>query len=255
LPSQPSPKQGSTTETGTHVSSERQPLAERHGHHRDVTGGWLRPAVFGVMDGLVSNFALVAGVTGGGVSDETVVLAGLAGLVAGAMSMATGEYTSVASQSELTLAEIDVEKQEIHRRPGSEQAELARLYQARGLNPQLADEVARELSQRPDVWKIHVCEEMGVDPDDLPSPWTAAGSSFLAFAVGATVPVLPYLLGVGSLLVALVATAIALFGAGALVGRLTARSPLYTGTRQLLLGLLAGAATFLIGSLVGTGMS
>lgn len=227
---------------------------ELHGHHRDVAGGWLRPAVFGAMDGLVSNFALIAGVAGGGVSTGTVVLAGLAGLVAGALSMATGEYTSVASQTELTQAEIDTERREIRQRPGSEQVELARMYQARGLDPQLAEEVARQLSQRPDVWKIHVREELGVDPDDLPSPWTAAGSSFLAFAVGATVPLLPYLVGVGSLLVALVATAVALFASGALVGRLTARPPLYTGTRQLLLGLFAGAATFLIGSLVGAGV-
>lgn len=234
---------------------EREVGTEAHGHHRDVTGGWLRPAVFGVMDGLVSNFALIAGVAGGGVSDRTVVLAGLAGLVAGALSMATGEYTSVASQTELTMSEIEAEKREIAGRPHSEQAELALLYRRRGLDAHLADEVARQLSQRPDVWKVHVREELGVDPDDLPSPWTAASSSFVAFAVGATVPLLPYLLGFGSLLLALVVTALALFGVGMLVGRLTVRSPVYTGTRQLLLGMLAGGATFLIGSLVGGGVA
>lgn len=233
----------------------REHGTEAHGHHRDVTGGWLRPAVFGVMDGLVSNFALIAGVAGGGVSDRTVALAGLAGLVAGALSMATGEYTSVASQTELTLSEIEAEKREIDGRPRSEQAELALLYRRRGLDADLAAEVARQLSQRSDVWKVHVREELGVDPDDLPSPWTAASSSFVAFAVGATVPLLPFLLGFGSLLVALVATALALFGAGMLVGRLTVRSPVYTGTRQLVLGMLAGAATYGIGSLVGTGLA
>ena len=150
--------------------------AEIHHQHRDVTGGWLRPAVFGVMDGLVSNFALIAGVAGGGAEPGTVALAGLAGLVAGAFSMATGEYTSVASQTELTRAEIAVEQAEIRRRPEAELAELAGLYEARGVEPALARRVAEQLSRDPEqAWRVHAREELGVDPDDLPSPWTAAG--------------------------------------------------------------------------------
>lgn len=233
---------------------EHRPLAESHGHHRDVTGGWLRPAVFGVMDGLVSNLALITGVAGGRGSDHAIVLAGLAGLVAGAFSMATGEYTSVASQSELTLAEIDLERRELARHPAAEQEELARVYRERGLDAELAERVAAQLSQDSNVWKVHVREELGVDPDDLPSPWTAASSSFAAFALGAAVPFLPYVLGFGSLVVSLVLTAVALFAAGALVGRLTARSPLYSGGRQLLLGMAAAGVTYLVGLLVGTSL-
>jgi VIT1/CCC1 family predicted Fe2+/Mn2+ transporter len=228
---------------------------EHHHDHRDVTGGWLRPAVFGVTDGLVSNCALIAGVAGGGVSDRAVVLTGLAGLAAGAFSMATGEYTSVASQTELAQAEIDVEKAEIARVPQAEEAELAAIFRSRGVEPETARDVARQLSKDPEqAWRVHAREELGIDPDDLPSPWTAAGSSFVAFSLGALVPVLPYLLGLGSLLIALVLTGAALFGAGVLVSRFTARSAVYTGGRQLLLGTVAAALTYAIGSAVGAGV-
>jgi len=226
---------------------------EQHHDHRDVTGGWLRPAVFGVMDGLVSNTALIAGVAGGGADANTVVLAGMAGLVAGAISMATGEYVSVASQTELTRAEIEVEKREIARVPAAEEAELAALYRGRGVDDATAREVARQLSRDPEqAWRVHAREELGVDPDDLPSPWTAAGSSFLAFTAGAAVPLVPYLLGGMSLLLPLVLALLALFLAGALVSRFTDRSALYSGSRQLLLGGAATALTYGIGSVVGT---
>jgi len=222
-------------------------------HHRDVTGGWLRPAVFGAMDGLVSNTALIAGVAGGGAPAHTVLLAGLAGLAAGAFSMATGEYVSVASQTELTLAEIEVEKAELRRVPAAEQAELAGIYRARGVDAATAAEVARQLSLDPEtVWRVHAREELGVDPDDLPSPWTAAGSSFTAFTAGALVPVLPYLLGGAGLLVPVLLALLALFAAGALVSRFTERSALYSGGRQLLLGGAAAALTYGIGNLVGS---
>ena len=226
--------------------------AEHHHAHRDVTGGWLRPAVFGVMDGLVSNTALIAGVAGGGASSSTVALAGLAGLVAGALSMATGEYTSVASQSELALAEIDIEKREIARVPEAEEAELAGMYRARGVDDATSREVARQLSADPEqAWRVHAREELGIDPDDLPSPWVAAGSSFGAFCLGALVPVLPYLLGATSLLLSVGLALVALFCTGALVSRFTTRGAAYSGTRQLLLGAGAAAATYVIGSLVG----
>ncbi|MEU6412883.1 VIT1/CCC1 transporter family protein [Microbispora sp. NPDC046933] len=227
--------------------------AELHNHHRDVTGGWLRPAVFGVMDGLVSNAALLAGVIGGGATGTGVVIAGLAGLAAGAFSMATGEYTSVASQRELTQAEIAIERRELARNPEAEERELALLYQSRGLTPELATEVARQLHHDDEVaWRVHAREELGIDPDDLPSPWVAAGSSFLAFALGALIPVLPFLIGMSSVLAVVVLTATALFVTGALVAVLTARSPLYGGVRQLALGALATAVTYGVGSLVGT---
>ena len=227
--------------------------AEIHHEHRDVTGGWLRPAVFGAMDGLVSNFALIAGIAGGHASQKVVVLAGLAGLAAGAFSMAAGEYISVASQSEMTEAEIAVERHELQHNAKAEQAELAQLYQARGLDPQLAAEVARQLSRNPEeALEIHTREELGVDPDNLPSPVVAAGSSFLCFAVGALIPVLPYLLGATKLWPAGILAGIGLFGAGALVSRVTARSWWFSGLRQLLLGGAAAAVTFGVGALIGT---
>ncbi|MFC4536040.1 VIT1/CCC1 transporter family protein [Sphaerisporangium dianthi] len=230
--------------------------AEVHHSHRDVTGGWLRPAVFGVMDGLVSNASLIAGVVGSGARAHTVTIAGLAGLASGAFSMATGEYTSVRSQTEMTLAEIDVERREIARNPEAEEGELAALYESRGLTPGLAREVARQLHRHDEVaWRVHAREELGVDPDDLPSPWKAAGSSFLAFAIGALIPLLPFLLGIGSVAVAVVLTAAGLFATGALVARLTRRSSLFGGGRQLLLGAAAAAVTYGIGHLVGAAVS
>ena len=242
-----------TPETGPSTPTRTTP--EQHHEHRDVTGGWLRPAVFGVMDGLVSNTALVAGVAGGGAPPRTVLLAGLAGLAAGAFSMATGEYVSVASQSELTRAEIEIEKRELLRVPEAEQAELAGIYRSRGVDAVTAAEVARQLSRDPEqAWRVHAREELGVDPDDLPSPWVAAGSSFAAFTVGALVPVLPYLLGVTTLLVPVLLALAALFLAGALVSRFTDRGALYSGGRQLLLGGAAATVTYAVGSAVGTGV-
>jgi vacuolar iron transporter family protein len=234
----------------------RQALPEIHHQHRDVTGGWLRPAVFGLTDGLVSNFALIAGVAGGGVSTGSVALAGFAGLVAGAFSMATGEYTSVASQAELTRAEIDVERAEIIKRPSAELAELAQLYEARGVDPALARQVAEQLSRDPEqAWRIHAREELGVDPDDLPSPWTAAFSSFASFTVGALLPLLPYLFGATTVLISGILAGLGLFGAGAYTTRFTTRSWLYSGTRQLTLGVAAAAVTFGIGSALGSSLS
>jgi VIT1/CCC1 family predicted Fe2+/Mn2+ transporter len=226
--------------------------AEINHEHRDVTGGWLRPAVFGAMDGLVSNFALIAGVAGGRVQHQVIVLTGLAGLAAGAFSMAAGEYISVASQAELAQAEIEVERQELQRSPEAEQLELAQLYQARGLDAELAEEVARQLSRDPEgALGVHAREELGVNPGDLPSPLLAAGSSFLSFAVGAFLPVLPYLLGAADLWPAALVAAVGLFSAGALVSRVTARTFWYGGLRQLILGGAAAVLTFGVGSLIG----
>ncbi|MFF5257608.1 VIT1/CCC1 transporter family protein [Actinomadura viridis] len=227
--------------------------SEIHHQHRDVTGGWLRPAVFGAMDGLVSNFALIAGVAGGQAEQRVVLLAGLAGLAAGAFSMAAGEYISVASQSELAEAEIEVERLELARHPRAEQRELAEVFEGRGVDPELAAEVARQLSRDPEeALRVHAREELGVAPGELPSPLLAAGSSFLAFATGAVLPVLPYLAGASSLWPAAVVAGLGLFLAGALVSRVTARSWWFSGLRQLGFGAAAAAITYGVGALIGT---
>lgn len=227
-----------------------------HHSHRDVNGGWLRPAVFGAMDGLVSNLALITGVAGIHVATRTIIITGLVGIAAGAFSMAAGEYTSVASQRELVEAELAVELRELQRNPHDEQRELAALYQARGVEPELAAEVARQLSTDPEkALEIHAREELGVDPSDLPSPLVAAVSSFGSFAAGALLPVLPYLLGMRSLWATLLLALLALFGCGAVVARVTARSWWFSGLRQLALGGAAAGVTFFLSSLFGTAVS
>ncbi|MFB6845755.1 VIT1/CCC1 transporter family protein [Streptomyces sp. NPDC056373] len=228
--------------------------AHRDNHtHRDVNGGWLRPAVFGAMDGLVSNLALMTGVAGGAVSQHTVVLSGLAGLAAGAFSMAAGEYTSVASQRELVEAELDVERRQLRKHPKDEEAELAALYESRGVEPRLAQEVARQLSRDPEqALEIHAREELGIDPGDLPSPTVAAVSSFGSFALGALIPVAPYLLGASSMWPAVLLALLGLFLCGAVVAKVTARSWWYSGLRQLLLGGAAAGVTYALGTVFGT---
>ena len=228
------------------------PAALREAHHADVSGGWLRPAVFGAMDGLVTNIALIAGVGGGGVSPRSVVLTGTAGLVAGAISMGLGEYTSVRSANEQVAAEVAKERRELERHPEAEARELADAWVARGLPRELATQVAEAVRANPEeALRVHVREELGVDPDDQPSPWAAAISSFVCFSIGALVPLLPYLLGFTSLWLALGVGGVGLFVAGAIVARFTNRAWWRAGLRQLLLGGLAAGATYLIGALIG----
>lgn len=239
------------------AAGDQVPGKSEIGHiHADVTGGWLRPAVFGAMDGLVSNVALIAGVAGGtqgSGSSTAIVLAGLAGLSAGAFSMAVGEYTSVASQSEAAEHEIAKERAEIEANGPGEQAELAAMYRAKGLDRPLADQVAEQIHRDLDTAvAVHAREEFGIDPDSLASPMVAAVSSFLAFAVGALIPVLPYLLGSTSLLPGLVLTLLALFTCGAVVTQVTVRPWWYGGLRQMTLGGAAAGITYLVGSLVGS---
>jgi len=223
--------------------------------HADVTGGWLRPAVFGAMDGLVSNFALIAGVAGGGVDRTVIVLAALAGLAAGAFSIAAGEYTSVAAQAELAEAEIAVEREELRTNAAAEERELAAMYVDRGLDPDLAAEVARQLHRDPETaLNVHAREELGVTPGELPSPRLAATSSFLSFAVGALIPVLPYLLGLDALWLVTVLSLAGLFVCGAVVTQVTSRPWWYGGIRQLVLGSAAAALTYAFGNLVGAGL-
>ncbi|MFZ0141466.1 MAG: VIT1/CCC1 transporter family protein [Aeromicrobium sp.] len=223
--------------------------------HPDVTGGWLRPAVFGAMDGLVSNFALVMGVTGGSDDTKPVLLAGLAGLAAGAFSMAAGEYTSVASQSEFALAQIDIERGEIERNGPAEQAELAAMYVDKGVEEDTAREVAAQIHRDVDnAVDVHAREEFGVDVNELASPRVAAVWSFFAFALGALVPLLPLLFGVEAVWPIVALSLVGLFACGALVTNVTSRSWLYGGVRQLVLGAVAATLTYFIGDIVGTSL-
>ncbi|BCK71920.1 membrane protein [Streptomyces libani subsp. rufus] len=229
-------------------------VAHRDNHtHRDVNGGWLRPAVFGAMDGLVSNVALMTGAAGGALPQQTIIITGLAGLAAGAFSMAAGEYTSVASQRELVQAELDIERAELRKHPKDELEELAALYQSRGVEPALARQVAEQLSRDPEqALEIHAREELGIDPSDLPSPAVAAISSFGSFALGALLPVLPYLLGASAIWPAVLLALVGLFACGAVVARVTARSWWFSGLRQLALGGAAAGVTYVLGALFGT---
>jgi VIT1/CCC1 family predicted Fe2+/Mn2+ transporter len=217
-----------------------------------VSGGWLRPAVFGAMDGLVTNVSLIAGVGGGGGSRHAIVLTGLAGLAAGAFSMAAGEFVSVSSQNELIHSEVDKERYELANNAAAEQAELAGMLRRRGVSAVTARQAAAEISAHPEkALAVHALEELGVNPSELPSPVVAAGASLAAFAVGAVVPLLPYALGFNALWVALGLSALAAVIGGGLVARLTSR-PFWRGAvRQLILGILAAGITYLIGRAVG----
>jgi len=228
--------------------------------HRNINGGWMRPAVFGAMDGLVSNFALMVGVAGGsqavGAENTTaIVLAGFAGLLAGAFSMAAGEYTSVASQAELAMAEIEIEKNELRQNPEAEIKELAEVWIKRGVSETVAMQFSKELSNNFEAFAdAHTSEEFGVTAGDLPSAKLAAISSFVAFAAGATVPLVPYLMGSTNIVYSMVISLIGLFGAGALVSLVTTRTWWYSGTRQLLIGSGAAAITWFLGTTIGAAL-
>lgn len=229
---------------------------EPHHRHRDVSGGRLRPVVFGAMDGLVTNVSLIAGVGGGGGARHFVILAGFAGLVAGAFSMATGEYTSVKSQNELVAAEVEVERTAHATHPEEEQQELAHALNKKGVTLDLATKVAEQISERAeDALQFHAKEELGVDPRALPSPIEAAALSFVSFALGATVPILPYLFGATLLWISCAVTGLALGLSGALVSRLTGRHILIGVTRQIALGAISAAVTYGIGRAIGASVA
>ena len=235
------------------MSEPVAPTAEAHDHsHADISGGWLRAAVFGAMDGLVTNTALVAGMGGGRASASTIVLSGAASLVAGAISMALGEYTSVKTQNEQLDLEVAKERRELERNPAGELAELVEMLRVRGVDPELAHRVAVQLSRDPETaLRLHVVAELGLSPEDKPSPRVAAVSSLVTFSVGAVIPLLPYLLGLSLLWVALVAGGLGLFAAGALSSRFTPRPWWYAGFRQLLFGILAASVTYVVGLAIG----
>jgi VIT1/CCC1 family predicted Fe2+/Mn2+ transporter len=219
--------------------------------HRDVSGGWLRPAVFGAMDGLVTNSSLIAGVGAGGSGHGMIVLTGIAGLIAGAFSMATGEYISVGSQNDLTKAEIEIERLQHLHDPKGKLDRLTEIYTEKGVSPNLAEAVVRQISADEDrAVDAHVREELGIDPEDLPSPRTAAAASFAAFTVGALLPLSPFLLGFPILNVALVVSGLTAFVGGAALAKLTGKSMFLGGLRQFTAAFLATGAAFAIGHLI-----
>lgn len=222
--------------------------------HSGGKGGSLRAAIFGVSDGLVSNLALIMGVAGGGVSNKIVVLAGVAGLLAGAFSMAAGEYLSMRAQREVFEHMLEVEAIEIEMLPDAEKHELASLYEAKGVPPQLAAELVDHLMSDPaTALEAHAREELGLDPDELGSPWGAAGSSFVTFAIGAALPLGPFLVssGAGAFLLSLALGAAGMAGVGGFMARMTERSIVAGATRMLSVGVAAALITFGIGSVFG----
>jgi VIT1/CCC1 family predicted Fe2+/Mn2+ transporter len=226
-------------------------------HRGTGTGGNLRAAVFGVNDGLVSNCSLILGVAGAAADNGVILLTGIAGLLAGAFSMASGEYVSVRSQREMFEYQIGLEKEELEAYPEEEAEELALVYAARGLPKDEALAIARKLIADP-VRALDTLarEELGLNPDDLGSPWGAASASFLSFAVGAMLPLAPYLLlkGHTALYTTMGVTAVALFGIGAVISLFTGRSAWRDGLRMLGIGAAAGALTYFIGSFLGVNL-
>jgi len=218
--------------------------------HSDVSGGWLRAATFGAMDGLVSNTALIAGVAAAA-DAHTVVIGGVAGLLSGAFSMALGEYTSVTTANEQLDSEVRVERRAFKAHPQAERAELVASLMEMGLSRETAqkatDEIHRDETR---ALNFHLVQELGVDPTEKPSPYVAAGSSFVMFAIGALVPLIPYLLGLENLWAGLLCGGLGLMIAGAVAARFTSRPAWFAALRQLAFGTVAIAATYAVGTLV-----
>ena len=234
-------------------------IEDEASRHRGMgTGGNLRAAVFGVSDGLVSNMSLILGVAGAEAGASAILLSGAAGLLAGAFSMAAGEYVSVRSQREMYEHQIGLERYELAEYPEEEAEELALIYAARGMpDGQALDYARRTIADPEKALDTLAREELGLNPDDLGSPWGAAWSSFVSFAIGASIPLLPFLFASGNkaLLTAIGITGVALFAIGAIISLLTGRSARRDGLRMLAIGAAAGAITFLIGKLMGVAIT
>lgn len=232
---------------------------ELHGGHRSVSGGLARAAVFGANDGLVSSAALILGFAGSGVDSSVVRLAGVAGAVAGAISMAAGEWISVSAQNELVEREVAVERRELRRNAVAETAELAAMYESHGISPDTARAAAQDVMESPDVaLRVHTREELGVDPNDLPSAFQAAAISLVCFIFGAMLPVIPWFFDATGLAPAAVSIGIAVVAAafvGAAIGRFAERSVPRSILRQIAIVLVACAITYAIGELVGVNVS
>lgn len=234
------------------------PAAHRVGehHHRNIQGGAARAAVFGISDGLVSNVSLILGVAGAGPAPGVVRLAGLAGLVGGAFSMAAGEYVSMRAQAELLERELELERIEIDRQPEYERRELAAIYRERGVAADVADELATQMMRDPELaLETHAREELGIDPAELGSPVKASVSSFLAFAFGALLPLVPWFAtrGTAATVASVVIGALAAVGIGAALAAFTGRSAVRSALRQLAIAAAAATVTFAVGNAVGAG--
>ena len=233
-------------------------VARIEGRHRTAGGNALRAAVLGANDGLVSNLSLVMGVAGAAMSERTILIAGLAGLIAGAGSMALGEWLSVQGSRELYRHQLETEAEELINMPEEEEEELALIYQARGLGEEQAREFAASMMSNHDTaLETLAREELGFDPEELGgSAWEAAIASFLLFSLGAIVPVIPFLFarGTDAMLLSVAFSTIALFTVGAAITLFTGRSVLFSGARQVVFGLIAAALTFGIGRLVGVSL-
>jgi VIT1/CCC1 family predicted Fe2+/Mn2+ transporter len=246
------------TEERTHARSLGE-LSRRNGGvaerwHRSAGGGTLRATIFGISDGLVSNLSLVMGFAGAQADAKFLLLAGLSGLLAGAASMAAGEYVSMKAQRELLERQIDLERAELYVTPEEETAELALIYRAKGLPRQDAERLARQLTADPAVaLDTLVREELGLDPGELGSPIGAAVSSFLAFGIGALIPVVPFFFGASAELIAasMALSGVALFIVGAVLSLFTGRGAVFSGGRQLLIGAVAALITFSVGKAIG----
>ncbi|MGZ4269962.1 MAG: VIT1/CCC1 transporter family protein [Solirubrobacteraceae bacterium] len=230
-------------------------LARLEGRHRAASGNSLRAAVLGANDGLVSNFSLVMGVAGAQLDNTQILITGLAGLAAGAGSMAMGEWISVTNARELFGRQIAIEREELEAVPDEEREELALIYQAKGLSPQQAGELADRLIAVPEqALDTLAREELGIDPGELGGSATvAAGTSFVLFAIGAIFPIVAFIVlsGTAAVIASVVLSTLGLFGIGALITLMTGRSVLFSGTRQVVIGLAAAALTFGIGALIG----
>ena len=238
----------------TRPEKEASSPPTRHEHHRDVQGGAARAAVFGVSDGLITNDSLILGVAGANPAPGFVRLAGLAGLVAGAFSMAAGEYMSMRAQSELIEREVSIEREALRRHPESERRELIALYVSRGVPREAAEQVAEAVNRDPELaLEVHSREELGVNPDSTGSPPAAAASSFASFAVGAVVPLLPWFFtgGTRAVLISVLLGATMAVGIGVAVATFTGRSRVRTALRQLVIAAAAAAVTYGVGTLVG----
>ena len=230
-------------------------MYEEH-QHRNISGGGARAAVFGISDGLVSNVSLILGMAGAHASAGSVRVAGVAGLIGGAFSMATGEYVSMRAQSELMERELDVERQAIEADPEDERRELAALYRSRGIEPDMADELSVKMMRNPDLaLETHAREELGFTPGETGRPYQAAVSSFVMFAIGAFIPLVPWLFtdGTRATLWSVALGAVASLAVGAALSIFTGRSWLWSASRQLLLSGAAAGVTYSIGHLVGSG--
>lgn len=237
-------------------NSVRDRIARREGWHRGDRSGALRAGIFGVSDGLVSNTALVMGFAGSGASRHAVLLAAVAGLLAGAFSMAAGEYVSMSGQREMFERELSLEALELKEKPHEERDELVLLYRAKGLDPEQAAQIADRIMADHEVALDTLArEELGLDPDALGSPWGAALASMVAFALGAVVVVLPYLVsgGTTAFVATVVAAALGMSAVGAGMGVLNGRSVPRSAARQVAVGALAAAVTFAVGALIGSG--